>query len=148
MSDSSPIDLARHPQAVRVRKLPLPVEVRWMARDGVCQTLEGEVAYRAGDVVLTGIDGESWPVAADRFAAGYEPVPPTQPGADGAYRKRQVTLLALQLQQALTVRVGYQHDPLQGKAGDWLVQYGPDDFGIVAATIFPRTYELAPPEVS
>ncbi|MGJ7917752.1 PGDYG domain-containing protein [Massilia sp. LXY-6] len=139
--DSS-TDLAHTPGCVRVRKLPISVQVHWAAQPGVCQTREGAVAFAEGDPVLTGIEGERWTMPARRFLASYEPVPPLAPGADGAYRKRPVTIWAQRLAQAADVRVGYQHDLLHGEPGDWLVQYGPGDFGVVARAIFDKTYEV------
>ena len=36
-------------------------------------------------------------------------------------------------------------DRLHGEPGDWLLQYGPGDFGIVGDTIFAQTYEVLGP---
>jgi PGDYG protein len=41
------------------------------------------------------------------------------------------------------VQVGEQRDPLRGEAGDWLLQYGPGDYGVVASSVFEKTYEPA-----
>lgn len=139
-------NLACDPRAVRVSKLPLPVGVRFATEDGICATREGAVSYRRGDAILEGPDGEHWPVQAARFAETYEPLPSTCAGDDGTYRRRSGTLLARRLDRPVTVRAGANGDPLQGEAGDWLVQYGPDEYGIVAASIFARTYVLAEPE--
>jgi len=38
--------------------------------------------------------------------------------------------------------VGHADDLLKGRAGDWLVQYGRDDYGIVASDLFAQSYEL------
>lgn len=135
-------DLARTPGSVQVRKLPVPVQVRWMAQAGVCPTREGDVAFAAGDPVLTGVEGEQWTMPAARFLAAYEPVAPLAPGADGPYRKKPALVWARRLDAPADVRVGYQHDLLHGEPGDWLVQYGPGDFGMVAAAIFDKTYEV------
>lgn len=135
-------DLAQLPDSVRVRKLPVPVLVSWASDAGVCQTREGAVAFAAGDPVLTGIEGERWTMPARRFLDTYEPVPPLAPGADGHYRKKPLTVWARRLAQGAAVRVGYQHDLLRGEPGDWLLQYGPGEFGIVARDIFDRTYEV------
>lgn len=135
-------DMAHAPGSVRVRKLPIPVQIHWTKQAGVCQTREGAVAFAAGDPLLTGIEGECWTMPASTFLAAYEPVPPLTFGADGAYRKKQFAVWARRLAQAAEVRVGYQHDLLHGEAGDWLLQYGPGNFGIVAAAIFDKTYEL------
>lgn len=136
------IDLTDAPAARRARKLPVPVQVQWMAAAGVCATLEGPVHYAAGDPVLTGVQGENWTMPAANFNIAYAAVPPTVAGADGTYVKRPLVVLALLLDAPHAVPTGPQRDMLQGRAGDWLVQYGPDDFGIVAADIFSRTYEL------
>ncbi|WP_290974816.1 PGDYG domain-containing protein [Herbaspirillum sp.] len=142
---SAPIpDLARHPAALRVRKLPVPVAVRWMAASGVCHTLEGPVAYAAGDALLTGVQGEQWPVAREKFLATYEPVAPTAAGMDGQYRKRPADVFALRLDQPLELDVPAAGKHLHGNPGDWLLQYAPGDYGIVAASIFDRTYQIVP----
>lgn len=135
-------DLSRDPAAVRVRKLPIALQVRWMDADGVCATLEGEVRYRAGDPLLTGVRGEQWTMPAETFAGAYEAADATTYGSDGRYRKKPLEAWALRLAAPATVAVGGQHDLLRGQPGDWLVQYGPGDFGIVAADIFAATYEL------
>lgn len=135
-------ELAGTPDSVQVRKLPVPVQVRWMAQAGVCQTLEGDVAYAAGDPVLTGVEGEHWTMPAQRFLATYEPSTPLESGADGAYRKKPTVVWARRLAEATVVQVGFRRDLLHGEPGDWLVQYGPGDFGVVGAAIFDKTYEV------
>lgn len=142
MISPTPPNLATHPDAVRARKLPIAVQVKWMAQAGVCQTLEGPVAYQAGDPLLTGPGGESWPMAAARFAAAYRPLAPTVAGADGRYLKQPVAVHALRLDAPMEVAVGYRDDLLQAQPGDWLLQYGPGEYGVVAAEIFGATYEL------
>lgn len=43
--------------------------------EGYCiQTLEGNLRVTDGDWIATGVKGERWPIAADVFAATYEPV--------------------------------------------------------------------------
>lgn len=42
--------------------------------DGVISTLEGDMAYVAGDYIVTGTAGEQWPVKAEIFRATYEEV--------------------------------------------------------------------------
>lgn len=137
------LDLASDPDSIRVQKLPIPVLVQWMKKDGECQTLEGLVNFRAGDPVLTGVEGEQWSMPAHAFGAAYEPVAPLVPGADGQYRKKPLAVWAKQLPQSADVKVSFQDSTLHGEAGDWLLQYGRGDFGIVSATIFARTYSRA-----
>ena len=136
-------DLAADPRVLRVSKRALPTPVTFAASDGVCETLEGRVRYRAGDAILTGQRGERWPVRRDLFAAGYVPIPPTAAGQDGLYCKVPSTALALRLDRAVAVSVGWRDDPLQGRPGDWLLQYSDGSNGIVQNEIFRKSYEAA-----
>lgn len=141
-TDLTGFDLGSDPSARRARKRPLPVVVEFAASAGVLRTLEGPVRYRAGDALLTGVAGERWPIGREKFDAAYEPVPPTVAGRAGEYRRRPLVVRAKRMAGPFRVRVGHADDPLQGRAGDWLLQYGPDDYGIVAADLFARTYVL------
>lgn len=123
-------------------KRPVPVEVAFAAADGTCATLEGAVSYRAGDAIITGVDGECWPVGRAAFLATYTPVAPTVAGEDGRYLKRPSVVRALRLTAPVAVPVGAAGDRLDGHAGDWLVRYGAASFGVVKDTIFARTYDL------
>lgn len=145
MSSNLP-DLAADSRTLVVRKRPLPVQVAFAPTDGVCETLEGPVRYRRRDAILTGSRGENWPVANDTFLDSYEVVAPTVPGHDGTYRKRPVRVLALRLDRALAVPVGWQDDPLQGHPGDWLLRYADGSHGVVDDAIFRETYEPAEQE--
>jgi hypothetical protein len=64
-------------------------------------------------------------------------------GQDGVYRKKPLRVLAVRLDAPLTVQVGERRDALRGEAGDWLLQYGPGDYGVVASSVFEKTYEPA-----
>ncbi len=129
-----------------VIKRPIDVVARFATADGTCKTLEGNVRYQAGDPILTGTRGEQWPVRRDFFLTSYDPIPPTIPGTDGLYRKRPTPVHALRLTQPLSVPVGWQDDPLQGRPGDWLLRYDDGSHGVVQDTIFRETYEPAPGE--
>src|SRR5450631_4356588 len=121
MSDPS-ASVASDPRAVRVRKRSLLRRVQIAERSGVCETLEGKVPYRGGDAIVTGEQGERWPIACRAFEVSYEPVAPTLPGASGIYRSRPIDVWAVQLQSARTVPAG-DGGQLKGNAGDWLIQY-------------------------
>lgn len=121
-----------------MRKKPVDVQVSFARDAGTLETLEGPVRYVAGTALLTGAAGDRWPVERAKFDVAYAPAP----GLNGIYRKRPIEVLAMRLRQATTVRVGPAGDLLQGRPGDWLVQYGPDDHGIVGAEIFVATYEF------
>jgi hypothetical protein len=142
MTDPLP-DLAADPQALRVSKKPDPVRAEFAGADGVCDTLEGPVRYKAGDAILTGVRGERWPVARQSFLANYQPVPPTHAGDGGSYRKAPSLAHALRLDHERDVPVGWQKDPLHGRPGDWLLHYADGTYGVVQDSIFRESYAPA-----
>ena len=143
MIGDSPPDLSTNPQALRVSKKPIPVRAEFAAADGVCETLEGPVRYRAGDAILTGIKGERWPVKRDTFFSGYDAVAPTKPGEDGNYRKAPSVAHACRVDRAQDVPVGWQDDPLHAQPGDWLLQYPDGSYGVMQDNIFRASYAPA-----
>jgi hypothetical protein len=134
-------DLAAEPLAWRVRKRPIPVTVSFAKSAGVIETLEGAVWHAPGDAVLTGVQGEKWPVRREVFATSYDPVPPTQSRQDGVYLKRPLDGWALQLRSTITISVGHHDDPLRGHSGDWLLQYSDGSYGVLSDDIFRATYQ-------
>jgi hypothetical protein len=145
MTASHP-DSPTGPNALHVCKLPIPVQAAFAAGDGVCQTLEGPVRYRAGDAIVTGSQGEHWPVRRDAFLATHDAVPPTHSGESGRYLKRPALARALRLDHPCEVPVGWQDDRLHGRPGDWLLHYADGSFGVVQDAIFRATYGPAPGE--
>lgn len=134
-------DLSNSSLALRAIKRPLPVKVSFAEADGVCQTLEGPVAYRKGDAILTGIAGENWPVERLKFDERYSPAEGTAPGSEGNYIKKPMTVFALRLDAPVAVSMP-GGGTLHGMPGDWLLQYAQGDYGIVKDEIFRATYDL------
>jgi len=117
------LDLRLDPAVHRVRKRPRALTVEFAQQGGTLSTREEPVEYARGDALVTGSAGERWPVPRAAFDASYEPVAPLRPGKPGRYRKRAPGELTVE-------------------AGDWLVQYAPDDWGVVGGALFVQTYEL------
>lgn len=134
--------LSKDPKSVKAMKLPVPVSVRIAPKSGSLMTPEGPVSYQAGDALLTGSDGDTWPVERSLFDATYECSPDTNEGGDGTYFKKPLEIVALQLETPMTVFVGKNKDPISGLPGDWLVEYFPGQYGIVAEKIFEKTYRF------
>lgn len=134
--------LAGQPGTHRARKLPEEVQVHFADTPGICRTLEGDVRYDAGDAIVEARAGDRWPVRREVFRQRYEPVAPTPAMHDGRYRKRSVSVLARQLEETTIVALPDGRGELTGKPGDWLIEYGADDFAIVGREIFAATYEL------
>jgi hypothetical protein len=139
MTDDPP-DLSGDPRALRVCKSAIPVQVAFADVAGVCETLEGPVRFNAGDAILTGVRGERWPIRRDLFLASYDPVPPTQAGESGSYSKAPALTYAIRLDRTREVPVGWQHDPLHGRPGDWLLQYADGSYGVIQDSVFRESY--------
>jgi hypothetical protein len=116
------------------------VDVRFALADGELISLEGPNHYRAGDALITGATGSHWSVVQTRFHDKYEAVPPTQTNQDGRYRAKPVPVLAKQIMEPFTALRSAGGDQLNGKTGDWLLQYGPGDFGVAENNRFVQVY--------
>lgn len=116
------------------------VQVTFARVAGAIDSREGPNHYQRGDALVTGSNGDRWSVSRARFDARYTPTAPWVHGADGAYRNKPLPVLARRIAEDFTVRRETGGDPLQGHAGDWLLQYAPGDWGVVAAAKFQRVY--------
>lgn len=129
-------------RGLRARKRPHPVQVRFAEQVSVVETLEGVVHAKLGDAIVTGLFGELWPVSSASFASKYQAVPPLLMGAPGSYLSLPIEVLAVPMHEPFEVVLADGHSRLAGRAGDWLIDYGDGNLGIVNSTIFDAIYEL------
>lgn len=145
--DLNEADLGLDPQAVTAVKRPIPVTVRFATEPGTIETLEGPVSYDAGAAIVRGVKGELWPLAAARLRALYEPLPGTEPGGDGHYRKKPVRVRAKRIVEGpFSVRVGTKNEPITGRAGDWLIQYSRNKRSVISDEVFRLSYDVVSPD--
>lgn len=116
------------------------VQVRFATQPGAIQSREGLNHYAIGDALITGSTGDHWSVSRNRFDAKYDATPGITHGADGAYTNKRVPVLAIQQHTDFSVEREAGGDVIQGKAGDWLMQYAPGDHGIVENAKFQKVY--------
>ena len=140
MLELKQIDLHNDPHAALYVKNEV-VQVRFAKSAGELISREGVNRYSAGDAMVTGSTGNRWIVSRGRFDAKYEPVAPVKAGEDGAYRNKPIPVLAKQIHQRFSIDRSAGGDRLRGGAGDWLMQYGPEDFGIVDKSRFEQVYQ-------
>jgi len=129
------------PRSVRARKREYPVQVRFAPADEIVQTREGQVRAHAGDAIVTGSAGEQWPVRPAVFHARYRPLAPLAAGEPGTWLSQPIEVVALRMDAAFAVELA-DGDRLLGQAGDWLLEYDDGGLAVVAASIFPTTYDL------
>ncbi|MDO8788803.1 MAG: PGDYG domain-containing protein [Sulfuritalea sp.] len=137
------IDLTRDDSASLFVKDEV-VDVVFSTIAGELISREGPNRFEAGDALIAGSTGDRWSVSRSRFDARYIPVAPTKIGANGCYRARPVQILAKQMVEAFTLARSLGGDVLSGLAHDWVIQYAPGDFGIVANARFRRVYRPIP----
>lgn len=130
------------PNALIVERLQLTFTVRFAMHEGVCQTLEGPVAYQPGTALITGYKGEQWPVEAPTFLTTYAPVNNDIMGKDGLYERLPQRLMACKLNAPMDVVLGDNRGVLHGRTSDWLVEHPSGSRAIVAADIFPTYYRI------
>ena len=56
------------------RKKPVIIEAYQTSKELIIKTLEGDMIASKGDWIVTGVDGEQYPVKPDIFKKTYEPV--------------------------------------------------------------------------
>jgi len=132
--DDAP-DLSQDPDGFETAKLPIPLEFRYAETDETIETKEGSVGAKAGDAIMTGTEGEEWPIPAEKFAETYDDL------GDGTAAKKNIPVFAKEMSEPFQVKVSWSDDLLQGEEGDYLVQYGAGDYGVVGREIFEKTYE-------
>jgi hypothetical protein len=118
------------------------VTVEFAIAAGTLESAVGTNRYEPGDALLTGSTGDRWCVSRARFDAKYRPEPPTLRGRSGRYRNRQVAVRAKRMAVPFSVARAAGGDLLCGAAGDWLMQYAPGDYGIVAQDRFVSVYRV------
>lgn len=134
--------ISADPRRIFARKLEREIEVRFTPVACTVHTPEGVVHARPGDAIITGTAGEHWRVSRARFADKYRPVPPTVAGEAGRYVSLPNRIMAVPMTTAFEVLLADGVSRLNGRAGEWLVDYGDGSLGIVSPAIFVTTYEI------
>jgi hypothetical protein len=140
MLELNNIDLRNDPNAALYVKNEV-VQVCFAKSDGELISQEGVNRYNVGDAMIVGSTRNRWIVSRDRFDARYEPALPVKAGEDGTYRNKPIPVLAKQMQEPFSINRSANGDRLRGGPGDWLMQYGPQDFGIVEKERFEQVYQ-------
>lgn len=128
--------LLADPRALQVHKIAARVTARCASQREQINTREGLVQANPGDLIVTAATGEQWPVAREKFERRYRPA-----SAPGEYESVPHASLALAVHEPFAVLLADGVSRLCGQPGDWLLDYGDGSMGVVAADIFPSTYQ-------
>ncbi|MCC8395831.1 PGDYG domain-containing protein [Paraburkholderia sp. MMS20-SJTR3] len=135
------VSIAARAGAFRTCKRPLRVQVSFAGAAGQLETLEGTVQYARGDALLTGVEGELWPVPRERFFATYAPLAPTRHGENGSYVKVSEQVWAWRADAPTDLALAGARGTLHVASGDFIVESDSGEVWVVAASIFAKTYE-------
>jgi PGDYG protein len=135
-------EISGDPRHIIGRKLEREVQVQFADRTSTVQTPEGAVQAQPGDAILTGIAGERWRVSHRHFANKYRPAADTRAGEPGTYLSLRNRILALRMNEPFEVLLADGVSRLNGRPGDWLVDYGDGSLGVISDAIFQVTYEI------
>jgi hypothetical protein len=119
------------------------VRVEFAPAAGVLMSAVGPNHYAAQDAIITGSTGDRWTVTRDRFDAKYRPSGGQSPGEPGLYRNVPVPIFAKRIDAPFSIERCRGGDRLSGEAGDWAVEYAPNDCGLVAKDRFEAVYRPA-----
>lgn len=133
--------LAGNLAAFKARSRTLSRVIRFAPNPGVLETSEGPVRYDAGDPIIADAAGQ-WVTSRDYVRRFYKPVKGVEFGEDGEYIKDNQDVLVLQLSGVNRLEFPGGKGSLCGKEGDWIVDYGNDQFSIVSKDRFDDLYEL------
>ena len=117
-------------------KKPIRLKYRISDTDDTIKTKEGEVKCKEGDFILTGTEGELWPIKSEKFKSTYKQI------NKNFASKKKLIVYALQMKDIFRVKVNWSDDILEGKYNDYLIEYNKGDYGIVDELIFRKTYIL------
>jgi PGDYG protein len=133
------LNLETDPEAVRVQKTER-VTVQFATQIGSLQSREGPNNYGMDDAIVQSVSGDKWVVHRARFGDKYAAVTPLIMGEDGAYDAVPQVILAKLMHTDFSLYRKAGGDLLHGKAGDWVLQYAPSDFGVCEQTRFAQVY--------
>jgi hypothetical protein len=104
--------------------------------EGVIKTLEGPVPYKKGDYIMTGPNGEQYPISPETFEKL------KVDNGDGTASPKKIVKLAKVADHDGEVTLQYNGAQLAyHKDEDVIVRHGPNDYGIVKKDIFNKTYQ-------
>lgn len=120
----------------------MTLHAEFACEPGVLQTREGEVAYEAGDALMTGVEGERWPIPADVFPTLYRPTEGVEAGCPGAYVRIPDELVAVQVTEPVVIALQDGRGSLRAEPGDWLLQGADGQKRVVSDAALGETYHI------
>lgn len=121
---------------VTARQKPLIYSAQRLTESQLVQTREGPEQAVAGDWLVTGVEGEVWPVSNATFQKRFKPIA----SSSGSYEKVPATVKAYRINEAIVLETAWGTQI--GSAGDWLIESSKSDRYICASSVFSKTYDI------
>ena len=94
-------ELSEDPEAFQTATKPIPLGFRFAETDETIETKEGPVTATAGAAIMTGTEGEQWPIPAEKFAETYDVLEP------GKAAKKDIPVFAKEMSEPFQVKVSW-----------------------------------------
>jgi hypothetical protein len=120
--------------AFETYKKPNPEKYEIAQQDGVIQTLEGPVNYKAGYYILTGPKGEQYPIPPEKFHELKDDA------GNGICYPKKIIKLAKLADHDGSVATSWGEILNYTTGQDVIVRHGSNDYGVVKKDIFAKTY--------
>lgn len=121
-------------------KKPLACHVTFADTPGQILTLEGPVNYDVGDAILTGVNGEKWPILRAAFQRSYEPIEGTNSAKEGFFIKKRIPVDAIQAKKPMAIALS-GGSTLNAAVGDWIITDESGNQWVVNDQIFKLSYQ-------
>jgi hypothetical protein len=135
MEDQSVTDAWFRDGGFETYKKATPVIYATAETPGTINTLEGPVNYKAGYKIITGPDGEQYPIPPEKFAGLYDD------NRDGTATPKKIVKTAKLADHSGSVKTSWGETLNYTRSNDYIVRHGPGDYGVVKADIFAKTYQ-------
>lgn len=119
--------------SARYIKKPIEVDAIQISEPEVVHTLEGDVTANSSDWIITGVNGERYPVNNETFGNLYDVC------ENGKYKKKPLEVTAWQTDRELLIPHG--NESLKASIGDFIVKQPDGSFAPVKPDIFEKTYD-------
>ena len=102
---------------------------------GMINTLEGPVKYQVGYKIITGPNGEQYPIPPEKFAGLYDD------NQDGTATPKKIIKTSKLADHNGSVKTSWGETLNYTRGNDYIVRHGPGDYGVVKKDIFAKTYQ-------
>lgn len=132
--ESTSINDAWFNNGFKTYKKSNPVPYIIADKPGTIKTLEGPVAYDSGFYIMTGPNGERYPISPQRFSEIYND------NGDGTGIPKKIIKVAKVADHDGSVKTSWGETLNYTAGNDVIVRHGPGDYGVVKKDIFAQTY--------